>query len=350
MKDILINDISIKELAATVPLGSEGYSFSPIFYNAETIAISSGFTTTNNGFLQSKPAPFKEMAKDVFNGLLKINGCTEGVLPKGYDPCNEILLDRSAYGGGANLRFVRRPDGSCDLQDSTGTFIKTLSTKEQNRCFYTFVLCGGGAGGHKGTSGIGFHGGGGGGGGGGVIVTLHFTDACKYIDPIVLQLYVGGGGGNNSSGGSSYIKVIEGPDDILNTVAQANGGSVGGSSGGGGGGGTSCSIPTSGEYMYVVGLHRQSGQSGGAHKSSSSGLGKSYSYNYAVNNKYITYTGGTSGAGYGDLATKPGGGGPSPFGNGNSGSYGGGGRGGTGHLTSPKDGITAARGFVEIRY
>ena len=289
--------------------------------------------------------------QDAFEGKIKINNVIQKYCFKGRAPTNSILVNRSSYGGGTKLYMFRRADGYCELQNSSRGYISTLSSVEENKKIYTFVLCGSGAGGHSGTSGFGFHGGGGGGGGGGCICTIYFTDLCKTNNQnFLFELYVASGGGNNSGGSTSYVKVIEGPSESINTISEAYGGYTGGESNGGSGGGHQCNIPTSGQYMYRIGYHGQNGQAGGSHNNYSSNLGTSASYNYSVNNSYIQSTGGTTGAGYGDLATKPGGGGPSPFGNGNSGEYGGGGRGGTGNMFGGKDGLTGARGFVEIRY
>ena len=163
------------------------------------------------------------------------------------------------------------------------------------------------------------------------------------------KLYVGKGGGNNAGGGNSYVSIEEGSSDASLTLT-AGGGSTGGSSAGGAGGSATLVYNQTSEYMYLIYSHSQNGGKGGAYKNASSDLASKASYNYSVNNNYIASTGGTDGKGYGDLATKPGGGGPSPFGNGNSGTYGGGGRGGTGNMFGGNNGISGARGFVEIRY
>lgn len=100
--------------------------------------------------------------QDAFEGKLKIKGEIQKYCRKGLAPRGVILAE---YSGGS-YRIVRKSNGQCDLIDSSGNVLLTLSTPNENRQVFTFMICGGGGGGAGGKSSFGYYGSGGGGGGG----------------------------------------------------------------------------------------------------------------------------------------------------------------------------------------
>ena len=316
--------------------------------------ICTGVTDNNCKFVtaDSNTSIIDDAEKDGFGGRLKINNNVKYYCKKGCAPLGEQLAE---YGPGTYY-FYRREDGYCELQDSEGGCVLTLSTAEQNRKYYTFMLCAGGGGGGSGSSGIGYGGGVGGGGAGAVVATIKFKAQTTATFKIVVGS--GGNGGSPSNkagtvGGDSYMVYPSTADSYDSETAILSIGATGGGRGSGGksssGGGAGVGLSNGTAYEDVFEMLQCVIATGGKGKKEANGGGSASInlYNYSVNSCYINSIGGTSGA---SRSGQVGGGGASPFANGNSGENGAGGNGGAGAFTKGKSGKDGGDGFIRIIY
>lgn len=294
--------------------------------------------------------------QDAFGGRLKIKNVNQKYCYKGLAPLGSLLNEYSP----GTYYFYRKANGYCEIQDENGTSLNVLSTAEEKKKIYTFILCGGGGSGCSGGSGMGWWGGGGGSGAGAAVFTLEFTDlATASGENLKLKIVVGAGGSASSPSGKSGSnggQTSLTPDTAhfsfgTDVLAYANGGSGNPKKSSVSGGSAFVDSKRENNSFYkVISSKTATGGSGGGEASSGGGTDSVSLYNYSVNSNYISSIGNKSGGGKSGGGNGGGGGGASLFADGNSGSNGAGGHGGEGAFGSGKSSQAGGDGFIRIYY